>query len=239
MRLGEAKIREAILHPEKLVRQEAIRYFAECFSRDPDVMPVAIQAIERYGRKEAIRHVYFLSHLAQTEASVDWAIRELNHGEDRVEGHDSYFEGLSQLLCRADPRLLTSRATAIVQAPGFTRELIPDFQARLELLNWDAERCWQELETISRMGIKNSDDVDYQHADRVVEALARQGEPYADRILELLDQEVVDFETDPMSWMEIYLVMVAGEMRLKPAVPQIVRKLRAEGEFPSEACVER
>jgi hypothetical protein len=36
MRLPEAKIREAILHPEAPARQEALRYFADCFSRDAD-----------------------------------------------------------------------------------------------------------------------------------------------------------------------------------------------------------
>lgn len=30
MRLPEAKIKGAILHPEKLVRQEALLYFADC-----------------------------------------------------------------------------------------------------------------------------------------------------------------------------------------------------------------
>lgn len=34
MWLPEAKIKGAIVHPEKLVRQEALRYFAGCYSRD-------------------------------------------------------------------------------------------------------------------------------------------------------------------------------------------------------------
>jgi hypothetical protein len=50
MRLPEAKIKEALAHPDKLVRQEALLYFADCHSRDAEVMPLAIQAIETYGR---------------------------------------------------------------------------------------------------------------------------------------------------------------------------------------------
>ena len=46
MRLPEAKIKEAVVHPEKLVRQEALLYFADCYSRDAEVMPLAIQATE-------------------------------------------------------------------------------------------------------------------------------------------------------------------------------------------------
>ena len=45
MRLPEAKIKEALAHPEKLVRQEALLYFADCYSRDAEVMPLAIKAI--------------------------------------------------------------------------------------------------------------------------------------------------------------------------------------------------
>ena len=37
MRLPEAKIKEALAHPERLVRQEALRYFAGCHSRDAGV----------------------------------------------------------------------------------------------------------------------------------------------------------------------------------------------------------
>ncbi len=40
-------------------------------------MPLAIKAIETYGRSNAFLHVHVLSHLAQTEATAEWSIREL------------------------------------------------------------------------------------------------------------------------------------------------------------------
>jgi hypothetical protein len=61
-----------------------------------------------------------------------------------------------------------------------------------------------------------------------VEALARQGDKYTDRILDLLARKVEDFETDPMTWLEIFLVMLAGEMRLERAIPLVVKKLPRE-----------
>jgi hypothetical protein len=60
---AEAKIKEALLHPEKLVRQEALLYFADCYSRDAEVMPLAIKAIETYGRRNAFLLVHVLAHL--------------------------------------------------------------------------------------------------------------------------------------------------------------------------------
>ena len=58
------------------------------------------------------------------------------------------------------------------------------------------------------------------------------------RILDLLAKEVKDFETDPMTWMEIFLVELAGEMRLERAIPLIVKKLHECGEILSEQCDE-
>lgn len=240
MRLPEAKIKEAILHPEKLVRQEALHYFADCFRQDAEVMHLAIKAIETYGRSSAFLHVHVLAQLAQTEATVEWAIRELNREEDKADDHDSYFPAFSRLLCSADPHLLLPRAKEIIQAPGFFKRLVPEFRDRLGLAAWDGDQCWNELERICAEGTgkHHPTEVDFGHASRVVEALARQGDKYVDRILDLLAKEVEDFETDPMTWLEIFLVMLAGEKRLERAIPLVVKKLHECGEVLSEQCVE-
>ena len=240
MRLPEEKIKEAILHPEKLVRQEALLYFADCFSRDAEVMPQAIRAVETYGRREAFLYFHVLTQLAQTEATVEWAIKELHREEDKAHDLDSFFPALSRLLCNAEPQLLQPRADQILQAPGFFKEMRPEFEERLQLASWDADQCWKELERICTDGVgkNHSSDVDFGHARRVVVALARQGEKCADRILDLLGKEVEDFETDPMTWLEIFLVELSGEMRLERAIPLIVKKLHLCGEVLSEECVE-
>jgi len=236
MRLPEAKIKEAIVHPEKLVRREALLYFTDCYSRDAEVMPLAIKAIETFGRSNAFLHVHVLAQLAQTEATVEWATKELHREEDTAHDLDSYFPALSRLLCNAEPQLLQPRADQVLQAPGFFKELAPEFRERLQLATWDADQCWKELERICAEGVGT--DVDFGHASRVVEALARQGDKYTDRILDLLAKEVGDFETDPMTWLEIFLVELAGEMRLERAIPLVVKKLHECGDVLSEECVE-
>lgn len=234
MRLPEAKIKEAILHPDKLARQEALLYFSKCFSLDPEVMPPAIQAIEKYGRQEAFSSIHVIADLAQTEATLDWAIRELNQQKDKA-----YCLRLSRLVANADPKLLLQREQDILKSSGFTQKFVPEFRERLQLLAWDADQCWNELERTAEEGKSNNHpgEVDFDHAIRVVEALARQGEKYTDRVLELLRQKV-DYEEDtPMIWLEIFLVMLAGEMRLERAVPLIVAKLHDFGEILAEECV--
>ncbi len=236
MRLAEAKIKEAIVHPEKLVRQEALLYFADCYSRDAEIMPLAIKAIETYGRSSAFLHVHVVAQLAQTEATVEWAVKELHRQEDKAHDIDSFFPALSRLLCNTDPHLLEPRADEILQAPGFLKEMHEEFQERLQLATWDDDQCWNELGHICAEGVGK--DVDFGHASRVVEALARQGGKYTDRILDLLAKEVKDFETDPMALLETYLVDLAGEMRLERAIPLVVKKLHLVGDVLSEACVD-
>ena len=74
MRLPEARIKPAILHPESEVRLTAVDYFAGSQSCDPEVMPLVIQAVEEYGRDSSFRLLRYAEHLVQTAATLDWLI---------------------------------------------------------------------------------------------------------------------------------------------------------------------
>lgn len=50
MRFSESKIKQAILHPEEEMREQALHYFSNSRSQDDTVMPLVIQAVEKYGR---------------------------------------------------------------------------------------------------------------------------------------------------------------------------------------------
>lgn len=53
MRTPEEKIKAAILHPEEEIRCVAVSYFADAYSSDPALMPLVIEAVEKYGRENA------------------------------------------------------------------------------------------------------------------------------------------------------------------------------------------
>jgi HEAT repeat protein len=236
MRLPEAKIKEALLHPEKIVRQEALHYFAKGHTQDQQVMPLAIQAIQTYGRNDAFFFGHLLSDLLQTAATIDWAIQQLNSPDAKQADQEFH---LSRLLCQADPKLLLPRQDDILSARGFNKHLVTAFEERLRLLTWDADKCWRELETISERNKNETETrkIGLDHSRHVVEALARQGEKYAERILTLLSQKIDSYENNPMTWMEIFLVMLAGEMRLQASIPLLVAKLKKVEEVLAENCV--
>ena len=76
MRLPEDKIKQAILHPDLDVREAAIRYFYDSTTPDHTLMPLAIEAIETYGRTGAFSHTHYLNLLPQTEQTLAWVISE-------------------------------------------------------------------------------------------------------------------------------------------------------------------
>lgn len=58
MRYSEDKIKEAILHPDLDVRDAAIRYFYSSTTLDFTLMPLSIEAIEKYGRTKAFSRIF-------------------------------------------------------------------------------------------------------------------------------------------------------------------------------------
>ncbi len=231
MRLSEEKIKESLVDPEQLARSEALRYFTDSYSRDPEVMPLVIQALEQFGKEDAFPlQILDISQLKQTESTIDWAIKELNAVKGPVEGFDRYCHSLSEVLCEADADLLKPREEDIINAKGFSQESIPNLKDWPEVASWDADRCWQELELLSEKAASDPDleELDFSHVDRVVKHLALVGEKFTDRILDLFGREIEDYEDNPLGWMELFLASLVGEMRLESAMPLLVEKLNEE-----------
>jgi hypothetical protein len=139
VRYPEDKIKEAILHPDLDVRDTAIRYFYSSTSPDATLMPLAIQAIERYGRTKAFSFTHYLNLLPQTEQTIGWVIAELQRGfEGRPEEWHFYYLNLSRLLCHTDIRLIAQHAPDVLHAPHFDPKEQVAFRERLEMFGWKA-----------------------------------------------------------------------------------------------------
>jgi hypothetical protein len=228
VRYPEDKIKEAILHPDLDVRDTAIRYFYSPTRPDHTLMPLAIRAIEEYGRTNAFSFTHYLNPLPQTEQTIGWVIAELQRDfEGRPEERHFYYLNLSRLLCHADIRLVAQHAPEVFHAPHFDPNEQTAFQERLELFGWNAERCWQALRQYceANRDKDNLEEFDLGHALRIVEALARQPHEYREQIVALLTEEVHDFRHDPRKWLQPLIANLAGEMRLQAAFPPLVANL--------------
>jgi SEC-C motif len=228
MRLSEHKIKEAIPHPDMDVRDTAIRYFYSSTRPDDTLMPLAIQAIERYGPTKAFSFTHYLNLLPQTEDTIGWVIAELQRDvEGRPDERHFYYLNLSRLLSHADIRLIAQHAPDILHAPHFDSKEQVAFRERLEMFGWNAEKCWQELHQYcdANKDKNNLEEFDLGHALRIVEALARQPHEYQGQIVALLAEQVRDFRHDDRKWLQPLMANLAGAMRLKEAIPPLVGNL--------------
>jgi hypothetical protein len=236
----EEKIKEALLHPDLDVRDTAIRYFYDSTSHDSALMPLAIQAIERYGRTRAFSISHYLNLLPQSEQTIGWIINELQHDvEGQPEERHFYYLNLSRLFCHADIQLITPHAPEVLQAPHFDpKEQVP-FRERLEMSGWTAEQCWQALWQYCEANSdkSNLDGFDLGHALRIVEALARQSHDYRGQIVALLAEKVQVFRHDARRWLQPLMANLAGVMRLHEAIPPLVANLGHPYSFLADQCM--
>ncbi len=238
MRLSADQVKQAILHSDPQVRFAAIEYFTRAHSRDVSVMPVAIQAVERFGWYEAFGSVHPLAELAQTPETIQWAIEELGRAENQGQARSNLRYHLSELLCNADPQLIVPHEAAIFELAGFTAERRPDLRRRLEAMTRDDEDCWREIEALCEQGKNQSGawEFRYDEAEELAEALGRRGDRHAARMMSRLEQRVESYDNNPMVWLEPLMVRMAGEMRHAAAAPLIIDKLHEDSETLSEAC---
>ena len=82
MRPPESKIKEVVLHPEEEVRLTALDYFSRSNAKDETIMPLVIEAVEKYGRDRAFRILRSADSLPQTDATVGWLAEELSKDRD-------------------------------------------------------------------------------------------------------------------------------------------------------------
>ena len=193
MRLREAKIKEAILHPEEEVRLVAVGYFADSRSPDASVMPLVIQAVEKYGRNSSFLIMREAERLAQTDTTLDWLINELRQDFDRASISDDNLRFALALAIMAAPIDLLSKRRADIDAlPSFPDELRGPLGERLSLATSTWEQGWEALEQFGRRTMKTREIslIEQRHADRIIESLARHAVERGEFVLELLCRNI-------------------------------------------------
>ena len=113
MRLDDTQIKQAILHPNPEIRVKAMNYFVDSCSDDPSVMPVVIETVEKHGRESALfRTLRRADSLAQSPATIDWLINELNLDCDPSDKKwDNYLLSIAMILKNAAPNRLGFRVS--------------------------------------------------------------------------------------------------------------------------------
>jgi uncharacterized protein YchJ len=235
MRLSEDVIKQGILHPEQEVRTGAVLYFSRSYTADDSIMPLAIQAIEQHGWDKAFDVAACITGLALNDATLSWVLAQLQHEDAKKPdpyGWPARWYTLNSLLSNADAELLSRHKRAILDVKGLDDEVLEIVGERIDLLTAGDDFCWRELEKfcVASKSIEDISEVDLDYAYALCEAIGRENEKHAERILSISGEKVEDLESSPRVWMEAFAVRMAGEMRLDAAVPLIIAKLKEGGE---------
>jgi hypothetical protein len=244
MRLQEEIIKHGILHPDKDVRSEAVLYFSRSYNHDDSIMPLAIQAVERYGWDKAFTVASCMTGLPLSEATLPWVLAQLQREDAKQPdpyGWPARWHTLNSLLSNADAELLARHQQAIADVKSLEAEVRSIVSRRIALLSCDDETCWAELEQfcVDIKDLDNISEADLDYAFSLIEAISRHRDRNAEKVLGVLAEKIEDLESNPKAWMEIFAVKMAGEMRLEPAIPLIIAKLREgdeEDEWLNEQC---
>lgn len=236
MRFPVEKIKEAILNPDREVREEAIYYFARSHSTDPTIMPLVIEAIERYGH-EAFGAFVHLRSLVQTDATVAWLIHEIERSSPRTEGFDAhYVESLVSALRYADPAVLKRHEATIAgmqELDELSREAVAD---RIYVNSFSPDALWGELKEFCEQQDQEGEasDEQFEYVASIVDSMSRYPDQFAEQTLALLSGE-----SDELGgWLESMVIELAGKMKLEAAVPQLVSRLEDSGEWVCEQAHE-
>jgi hypothetical protein len=217
------RLKPFLVHEDRYIRRAATDYFAGHWSRDPDIIPLFLDACERYGDRDNLRGLSSLDRLLLTGHALDRVLGHLARAEDG----DAIYQ-LNRAIVQAPGDLLAARQAEVLGHPKLLREVVPRIKLRCDLAGWTGPRLWDELQAYARRSEdkKDTSGIDHGYVGALVDAIARHEVPEDDTICRLLRS----LEPEE-GWLEIFLIDLAGARRIPEAVPALVDKFHIDTDY--------
>jgi hypothetical protein len=221
--LAPAQVKPFVLHDDRFVRHAAVSYFQGCWCQDGDVLPLVLQAYTRHKTAEDLHGLGWCDHFPVTEEGLASVLDGLAQVTDR-----SAIDYLNDALVRTPVALAAARDAEIRASPHVLPETLERLERRRRLAERPGEELWQELQDFAHRSQEQElvGDIDHAYADDLTETLAHFPVPDTDTICRLLALPELDD-----SWLEVFLVDLAGHRRLREAVPSLVDKFRIDTDY--------
>jgi SEC-C motif len=221
--LKSDQLKPFLVHEDRFIRRAASDYFADGWSRDPDLIPLILDACDRYGDKENLRGLSCCDRLLMNGQAFD---RVLDHLAKTEDGDAIYH--LNRVIVHLPGDLLAARQVDVLGHPKLLREIIPQIRLRCDLAGWTGQKLWDELQEYARQSEdkKDTGGIDHGYVGALVDALARRDVPDDDTICRLLRS----LESEE-GWLEIFLIDLAGARRIPDAVPALVDKFYIDTDY--------
>ncbi len=234
--LNPEEIRPYLLHEDEHVRSAAVEYFADMWCQDEGIVPMILEACDRFGEEKNVRGVVACRRFPITEQTfLDLLARvpRLPVITGMIGVNASYH--LVCAIAAAPVEFLIQHEPVVLENTRPSKEMMEFVRRRRELAAWSDQQLWEELQDYARRGDEDNDvdDVDHSYVSALIEALVPRGLPDTATLCTLLKSP----ETEH-SWLEIFLIGLAGERCVDEAIPILVDKFRVDADFMLERSSE-
>jgi hypothetical protein len=221
------ELKPRLLDRDWLVREAVARWFRSSWSRDPDLVPLVLEAVRRHPRRVSRHLLSLCDRFVLTPESLDRVVAALEDPVDEDTGLH-----LNRMLWGAPGPLLAANLERILGNPFLLEPTALRVERRAELATWPAEKLWDDLvELTDAARGRDASSIDFGRARDLVDALSSHGEVDAGRVLSAIAAHGEDW------WLEVFAVELAGARGMREAVPALVSKLRCEGDYLHEAAL--
>lgn len=222
--LSPEEVKPLLVHEDRYIREAAMEYFRDSYSRDPEILPLLLKSHERFGSPTWRRSLIDGYRFSCDEAAFEGVIAALASAKT---GEPITFD-LGRVLAHASPALLAARRSdweSLKCLRGGTRD---DIERRWEIAQWPAEKLWLELRDFATGSESQRyvGKIDHGYADALIAALAQHEIPSGETICDMLRAR-----EGSGTWLEIFLVDLSGERQLKEAIPALVDKYCVDTDY--------
>jgi hypothetical protein len=221
-------IKPFILHEEGIIREFAVRYFAEGNMDDVykvTIMPLVLQSCERYAEQE--RHnrliLSYAKQLPQTPETIAEIIERLKTKKEINFWYES-------IIRRVAIEVIAPFQEAIFSVVSSqTREVI---KQRLQMASRDTQSLWEELLAFGDEAAgKYINEFAYSYGEYIAEELSRREDLSAEQIL----KQFQSYDDDVyFGYSKAYIGIILGKRRMKEAVSPLLECLASEVDLHNE-----
>lgn len=215
-----------LMHEDRIVREQARRYFSDSYDVGPLTADHYWQAIDRFGQTdESLSFASDLDDLPQTDASLRRLLEVLS--PDTPELFEFHYQHVARNM---DMPILLRHRDELLACKQLLPHVRKHIETRIRLLEEPAVKAWEQLMQHGReLKDQYADGFNASLGDALIEAAARGGEPVFEQAMRTLYDE-----SAAEDWREIFAVRVLGMARYGPAIGPLVEKLEIDADVLRE-----
>lgn len=222
--LRPSEIKPFLSHPDIVIREFAVNYFAKSFSQDPELMPLILANCRSENGNDDSWQLSRAVDFPQSQETLTEILK-------RIASQDVNRYRYAKLVRHTEPRLLARNLLAIQQYPVL-REYVAQ---KVTLLSLSTVELWEKLLDFAKVDKdKFTIEFDLPYGEDMVKELATRSDvPILEMRQRLHSNSASDLE-EGRGYEEVYMSMLAGELRDEVSIPYLIERMDIEGELISE-----